>query len=77
VELCNPKGVWRNLLFRFELEGSTVMSQGGKYNALIVYIILVVLVGCILVIGAITMRRSGMERPDLPVFHPHSQLPQS
>ncbi len=53
------------------------MSQGGKYNALIVYIILVVLVGCILVIGAITMRRSGMERSDLPVFHPHSQLPQS
>ena len=53
------------------------MSQGGKYNALIVYIILVVLVGCILVIGAIMMRRSGMERSDLPVFHPHSQLPQS
>ncbi|WP_181592458.1 hypothetical protein [Rhizobium tropici] len=38
-------------------------TENRKYSALIVYIILIVVVGCVLIIGSIALYRGDAERP--------------
>lgn len=44
-------------------------SDNGKYNALIVYIILIVVVACVLIIGGIAFYHGEAQRPGQPSPH--------
>ncbi|MDK4718596.1 hypothetical protein PH552_04450 [Rhizobium sp. CNPSo 3968] len=50
---------------RIDRGGRTTMpaTENRKYSALIVYIILIVVVGCVLIIGSIALYRGDAERP--------------